>query len=1038
MSVKLRSLLLLLISCLGPVALADQPARLHLYVFQEGLPLPEVSLKQGETVLAVTDRNGAAHLQLPPGEYAFDLRHRERSLKQLPLTLDSGGSTQLILSIPTRGAEADVDIESSAGTRHLTAAQDGVPGSATATISGHIYSLEGGKPIRGVRIFLSGIRQEIRTDEEGHFSVRVPPGEYSLSVVHPEYSTQTRTGLKLADGGSETIELELTPSGLQLEEYTVTAPYLEGGTLALLDEQRNSSNVVDVISADQISNAGDSSAAGALKRVTGLTLIDDKFVYVRGLGERYSSTALNGAALPSPDPTRRVVPLDLLPASVLGSIVVQKTYSPDMPGEFGGGAILLRTRGIPEEKVRKFALSTGGNSQSTFQEGLTYRGGDSDFLGFDDGTRAMPATLRRISDGGRRLDVFWSEEETERAGESLPAIYALQRDSLPPDLGLKINLGDRYEAYDSDWGWGYNFSLSYSNQWRQREEKRVDYILDGSGGLFADDTITRQKTQNDIDLNGMLNLSLEVGDRHKLQSTTLLARNTTDTAILDEGYRSENDLFIKESHLEWVERQLFAQQFNGEHNIEALHDLKLDWQLSYALADRDEPDSRFYRYQQDENGRYYFDHRLGESNERVYEQLSDTNTSVGVNLTLPLYDFLSGQALLKAGLSANDKRRDSEIVRFRFETRSDNDLDPEGMYADSLEKIITPENIDQDGFRLKNTTLPTDNYTASQTVTAAYLMGEYDYAERYKLMTGVRFENSDQTVTTFELANPDQANRENLVADNLLPALSATWRFRPDQQLKFAASQTVNRPDFKELSQAPYIDPETRDVVIGNPRLEVASITHLDLRWDWYLTKFEGLSAALFYKNFDKPIERVIRLGAGGIHTFRNAETAQNFGIELNSRFWLSRLFGRAASRFYLESNLSLIDSTVSLGEAGAQQTTDNRPLQGQSPWVVNLTLGYENLLKRSKASLLFNMAGERITTVGTKSRPDLYEQPVPLLDFVYSRSFLFEEKHAELKLKAKLKNILDPAFEVHQGSDIQKSYNKGRSLSIGMEYSWK
>ena len=1036
MSVRFPTALLLLY--LTTAVVAAEPSRLHLYVFQEGLPLPEVRLKRRQRVLAVTDRNGAAHLQLPAGEYAFDLVYQGRSLKQLPLKLGSGGSTQLILSIPSRGAEGDVDIESSSGEFHLAGEAGSAAGEATAIISGRLYSLEGGKPISGARIFVSGVRQMIRSDEEGRFTVPVPPGEYSLSVIHPEYSTQTRTGLKVTGGGKVEVELELTPSGLQLEEYTVTAPYLEGGTLAMLDEQRNSANVVDVISSDQISNAGASNAAGALKRVTGLTLIDGKFVYVRGLGERYSSTMLNGAMLPSPDPTGRVVPLDLFAASVLGGIVVQKTYSPDMPGEFGGGTILLRTRGIPEEKVRRFALYSGGNSRSTFQEGLTYRGGDTDFLGIDDGTRALPARLDRISDGGRRLDVFWSEAETEQAGESLPDIYDLEGKTLPPDAGLKINLGDRFESYDSNWGWGYNFSLNYKNKWRDREEKRVDYILDGRGGLVADDTINRKKTENDIDLSSMLNLALELGEQHNLQSTTLLSRKTTGNAILDEGYRSENDLFVKESHLEWVERQLLAQQFSGEHHIDSLNDLKVDWQFSYALADRYEPDSRFYRYQKDESGRYYFDYRLGESNERVFERLDDTNTNFGVNLALPLYDFLSGQARFKAGASVNTKERDSKIVRFRFETRSDNNLDPAVMYNDSLERILTPDNIGVDGFRLKNTTLPTDNYTASQTISAAYLMGEYDLASKYKLMTGVRFENSEQRVTTFELANPDQASTEELVSKNVLPAFTASWQFRPDQQLKFAASRTVNRPDFKELSKAPYIDPETRDVVIGNPLLDVASISHLDLRWDWYLTKFEGMSAALFYKQFDKPIERVIRLGAGGIHTFKNAEMAENYGVELNSRFWLSRLFGRAASRFYLESNLSLIDSKVKLGEAGAQQTTDNRPLQGQSPWVVNLTLGYENLLKRSKASLLFHMAGERITTVGTKNRPDLYEQPVPLLDFVYRRSFLFEEKHSKLRLSVKLKNILDPVFEVRQGSDVQKSYNKGRTLSIGMEYSWK
>jgi len=792
--------------------------------------------------------------------------------------------------------------------------------------------------------------------------------------------------------------------------------------------------VMEVIGADQMSNSGDSDAAGALKRVTGLTVVGGKFIYVRGLGERYTSTTLNGAGLPSPDPTRRVVPLDLFPTGILGSVVIQKTYTPNMPGEFGGGTIELRTRGLPEEKFTKISVSLQGNTQTTFKDGLSYQGGDTDFLGIDDGSRAFPDTLNNLTQGGSGLLTGLTPEQVEAAGESLPRNYAVNTTTLPPDLGFKFIHGDRLEPYESNWGWGYLVSMQYKNQWQLREEQRTTYGLGSGSSLVALDETNLQITENEIDLSGMAYLALELGNDHVLESTTLLSRKTTNTVERKDAFLSENEITVRDTTLEWVERQLFLEQLHGKHIFPSWNELQMDWLATYSTADRDEPDTRFYRYEQRQDGLYAFSQE-GQSNETSFEKLHDEARGINLDFRLPLYDLFPGDTTIKFGLLHERKDRDSSIARFRFLTDfSRNNIDPDDLVTDSPDQVLTPENIGPDGYQLRNTTLPTDNYTAAQSIDAQYLMGEVA-TEQFKWLLGARVESSSQEVTTFKLTDPDEQTVASLDTKDVLPAASVAWKMNNDMQLRLAYGRTVNRPDFKELSEAPYIDSESRYVVIGNPNLERALITHYDLRWEWYLTSFESVSVALFYKDFEQPIEQVIRLGAGGIRTFANADAATNQGVEFQGRVWLSRLMGKDYSRFYIDGNLSLINSEVQLGDAGAQQTNQNRPLQGQSPWIVNFTLGYENLVSRTKAALLFNMAGERITSVGVKGLPDGYEQPAPQLDAVYSTTFYQGIKGEKWKLKLRLKNILNPEIKTLRGDQVESLTQNGISFKASLQY---
>ncbi|MCK4709919.1 MAG: carboxypeptidase regulatory-like domain-containing protein, partial [Gammaproteobacteria bacterium] len=534
-----RFILISLVLLWSASSYAGKASEFLIYVLADGLPVENAEIFINNSFYKKTNKNGFAKCRLSKGQVAIEVKNNNVKLYGLNVSINNLSNSLLIIHQLKNVDRPVIDLESSDSSiasnasinANLIKTKDQSKGEAV--IKGYVTSLVSGVPVPGAQVYISGVAEKIKTDENGRFEYKVSSGVYAMSIVHGDFSMQSVTDITLVDKEVFSRNFELTPAAKELEEFTVTAPLVEGGSLALIDEKRNTSSVVEVLGSEQMSNAGDSDAAGALKRVTGLTLIDGKYVYVRGLGERYSSITLNNAGVPSPDPTRRVVPLDLFPTGMLESIVVQKTFSPDMPGDFAGGVVQLRTKGIPEEKVRKLSVSTGFNTNTTFQEGYRYQGGDTDFLGIDDGGRDMPAFLNDVTNGGATQLSSLDSDVLEAAGESLPVNYQVTGFTIRPDIGLKLNMADRNKSYDSDWGWGYNFAFNYSNKWHLSEEEHFTYGLDGSGGLIQFDNYQRTRTTNEVNLGGMLNFTAEFGNSGKIESTTLLTRKTSNSVFID-------------------------------------------------------------------------------------------------------------------------------------------------------------------------------------------------------------------------------------------------------------------------------------------------------------------------------------------------------------------------------------------------------------------------------------------------------------------------------------------------------------------------
>ncbi len=800
------------------------------------------------------------------------------------------------------------------------------------------------------------------------------------------------------------------------------------------DEKRETASVSDVVGGEQFTRSGDSNVAESLKRVTGLSTVGGKFVYIRGLGERYSTTLLNGAILPSPEPINRVVPMDLFPTAVLESVLVQKTYSAQFPSEFGGGVLQLRTKKSIDEFFWNVSSSVGMTTDVNFGKGMTTPRGDLAWLGYDNGYRGIPDALRLATEGDRELrrvsrfsrsGAGYTAQELQSIGQSLRNEYNPNFEDIPANIDFSTSLGNFHEIGSTGATFNYLAAIDYSNSWDQNEIERKTYKISNEG-LQLDDNLVWDGTENSIDVSGILATGIDFNANHNVRLTSVVLRKTDDRVGMVEGDIAQ-EAYIRRTELEWIERELFSNQLQGDHYFPAFNELVINWRYSDVKAERDSPDHRRYRYDLESDGSYQFSTRA-DGNVRRFSSLDDDAEDFGLDATMVFYGSDNTIFTTQAGFVTNRKVRDSEIRRYSFFDRGRRTRDPELLVL-SMEEIFVPENIALDAFELREFTRPTDNYVARNESESWYANGEVNFDDRLRLNGGVRLEKFQQSVNTFDLFRDAEVNAGQN-SEDVLPAFSATF-VNNDHQFRLAYSETLSRPDFRELSPAAFTDPITGREVVGNPNLLITSITNYDFRWEWYFGFSDYLSAGVFYKEFENPIESIIQGGATGLQTFTNARSGENQGIELEAYKDLEFL-GGIGEDFYVQANLSFIDSSVEISEENAGIVTNlSRPLQGQSDWLFNFQAGYEPFTGTT-ATLLYHYFGERITEVGIEGAPDLYEQPFGELNFNFIR-----ELNDNWKVQFKGRNLLDERSEITQGGLISTAYDLGRQFSFQIDYTF-
>ncbi|RKU08206.1 hypothetical protein C6501_16785 [Candidatus Poribacteria bacterium] len=949
----------------------------------------------------------------------------------------------------------------------------------TIKIIGVVIDSDTNTPLVDVTIKVVDTNIKVKTDETGTFSLELLVGTYAFQVSAPFYNAAVLSDIKVnAQGLSDPLQVILEPQVVKLDAINMRVKLSQSGERGLLEKRMRSSLIEDSISTEEISKLPDSSAAQAIKRVTGVSIVGGKYVFVRGLGERYSNTLLNNVEIPSPEPNRRVVPMDIFPASLLASLQTVKTFSPDQPGGFAGGSVQVFTKDFPETLTMSLSLSTGFNTQATGTKGLTYPGGSYDFLGFDDGSRNLPEIIREkpadipIRERGRFTTRGYTAAEIQEFGRSFSNVWSVERFVVPINQGYKFSIGNSSNLLGKQFG--YLGVISYGNSHSHNIQERRDFGIGLNDVLTTKTDYVVEESKHEVDWGSVVNTSLRLSQDHLLSVRTLTTHTSEDQTRTWEGFNQDRNTDMRSARLRYVERQLFSGQIAGSHgfnigeqeiengppkeNLDSINetientavkgidqpDISLDWRLTYSRASRDEPDTRETIYedtgvQTDENGNVMLDEDgnpiplftfrdITHSGSRFFFNLEDNDYNARVDLKAPMLFRFDGS--IKTGGLLRYRDRAFDVRRFRFQP-SDN-IEAKGVTLSSPpEALFESTNIAPRVFELRESTRETDNYSADHLIYSGYLMFDTSLSKKWQLMIGMRLESSNQILISFDPFTPNATPIEaNLNTLDLLPGINLTYRLTERMNWRLAYSHTVTRPDLRELAPFDYTDFVGGRTILGNPELERTLIDNFDFRWEVFPDTSAGVVAiSAFYKNFKKPIEQIIKPTAEVLITYENAEGAHNYGIELEARQNLG-IISPLLSPFSINTNAAFINSRVVLPEDIGIQTSDERPLQGQCPYIINISIGYEAPNWGISSSVAYNIYGRRLADVGNHGAPDVYEQPRGQLDLSFSRPVA-----DAYKFSFSAKNLLDPDVYFKQGDATSVIYKIGRSFSFGISY---
>jgi len=849
---------------------------------------------------------------------------------------------------------------------------------------------------------------------------------------------------------------------------------------------------VDLLGAEQIGRIGDSTAAVALKRVPGITLVDGKFVYVRGLGERYSSSTLNGATVPSPDLTRNVIPLDIFPASIIKSIAVQKGFTANMPATFGGGNIDLRTKGIPEEFV--FSIEASGGMNSISSDYLDYKGGSDDSWGTDDGTRALSSDIsygltnyfsslnaaepslspNSIQASAARRGEEISDEQAAALNATMAAgIYSdldiNENSSSLQDSGFSVSVGNVFDFGDN-FQFGVMATGDYDTSIRN-QERTIRTFRDPE-----DEFTTGTRTTENVSITASLNFGLRWGEDHEVESKNLFIRNTDDD--VSKTYRFNNSASFGSGNgfvdydYRFEQRELEVYQITGSHTLgydtkEALglgerlsflDDLELTWFYSDSEASTEIPSETNIEGSISRNLESdsidVLSTRLVQKARMVdvrFTELEDSVESSGFELSLPI--SAGSWAINLSGGGKYDKK--TRIYEQLDLSIGPNNSAVNDSLSGNISTALSEANITNPAYEYEITYQDglSRSYMAAAMTDAFFGSADFFWNDTFRVVLGARYEEYKQFSAAYhpyrvignrididDVTDLQEGESPESVfyLEEVYPSLALTYVipdfWAQDFSLRFSASETVVLPDLREISPSSYQDPLTDIVVSGNPDAIQSDLTNYDLRAEWFFSTGDNLTVSLFYKDITSPIEYFLDTGTEDSlsATIENAESGNIQGIEFE---WLKSLefLGYYGEAFFLSGNLTLAESELTVGDQIEVSVTNReRPLRGASEYVANFQFGYDSDDGKHAATLVYNVFGERVYTAGVGDEPDAYEQPFAAVDLSYT---FFPTDNFTVKFKAR--NLLDEKVLISQGNVDVFEAEVGQSYSLGVKYTY-
>ncbi|PWS26679.1 TonB-dependent receptor [Pedobacter yonginense] len=905
----------------------------------------------------------------------------------------------------------------------------------TGKISGVISDKKTGETLIGVTVKIKGTTKGVSTDVDGRYSLQaMASGKYTLEFSYVGYQTKEISDVEVKAPAVTSLNVILNEAnGQNLQEVVVRASFKQESINSLYASQKNSAVISDGVSSDQIKKSPDRNTSDVLKRVSGATIQDNKFVVIRGLGDRYNTATLDGSSLPSTEPNRKAFSFDIVPSNLVDNLIVSKTATPDLPADFTGGAIQISTKDIPDKNFISFGVGTGYNTASTFKDFKSGARNATDYFGFDNGDRALPSNFPsrlKIANG-------ITTEQGIAAMKSLSRDWNIYNNTALPTQNYQFTIG-RVKEFKNENKLGALFSLTYRNSQTINNDVIRDYV-----NFDYHDNIYRFSTN----LGALANFAYSFG-KNKITFKNIYNRAYDDSYLERNGFNSDRGRDIKFYAFDLLQKSLFKSTIEGNHAI-GESSSKINWSLSYANILNDQPDQKKISYQRNPQDAGTDQYRyvastgtLSKENSRLFSKLNEDNYSGGVNYTLPLKMF--GQiSTFKAGVSSiyRDRTFDARFVGFKANTSAPN---ADEISTRPISRLYALDAINSGAYTLDDISADGDSYNAHSLTNAGYLMLDNKFGEKSRLVWGLRVEQFN-VVLDSKVPSPQTSVDDNYV--DFLPSANYTYSLTPKINLRASYYRTLARPEFRELASAAIYDYELLALQQGNPNLKEAKIDNADIRFEFYPQAGQIISISGFYKKFHNAIESFNSDGGSSrIITFINSDKVDVYGVELEFRksldFILNTDFMKKTT-FY--TNLSLIKSKVETNNTGLNLKDTNRPLVGQAPYIINAGLQHSFLEDKLNFNVLYNRVGRKLNVAGGVLFPAIWEAPRNVVDLQLALKVI--KNRGEIKFNANdilnnritqyYDNDLDKKYDIARGDETISSYKPGVNFSLAFSYNF-
>lgn len=904
--------------------------------------------------------------------------------------------------------------------------------SQTSIIKGTILEDKTGKTMPGVDIKVINTKFSASTDFDGNFIIReVPVGTYEVQFSTSSYKTKILTEVVVKAEDATVLSVSLEESKNVLKEVVITRTRAKVESVkSLLLQQKNSASVSDGISAESIKRTPDKSTSDVLKRISGASIQDNKFVIIRGLNDRYNTAILNGGTLPSSEPDRKAFSFDIFPSNMLDNLIITKTATPDLPGEFAGGVIQINTKAVPDKDFQSISVGSGYNTVTTFKEQRTYKGSGTDFLGFDNGSRDLPSSFP-----SKENFALLNNQERLNLAKSLNYDWGINDARFKPNTSLQYTLGKHFNVGEKVFGMLFSLTHNTTNNFNEVNRKDYDESPRVEQVNYDDKNYTEQ-----VLTAALANFSMKLNSNNTFSFKNIFSINSTDLVVERSGLPNINEPTVINSNVRWfTSNKIYSGQLNGDHYFETPK-IKLNWTGFYSDINRNVPNLRRNAYQisnpnstipsetipfanlgistgsTDNGGQMFF----SENKESIAGAKFDLSRKFTIG-----EEFINE---IKIGAFAQERKRDFYSRQLFFTLGSISPEVRDALTTLPNETIFSQANLGEispgvNGFTTYELTKPNDDYQAGSKLNAAYIMFDNKY-KGVRLIWGARLENFVQTLNTSltDVLDLKLNNKQN----DFLPSANLVFALDKKQNLRFSFSKTLNRPEYRELAPFGFYDFTTQFFTQGNALLKIAKIDNYDFRYEIYPGKGQLFSFSYFRKDFTNPVE--IKRLENSTAVYDNANSAKNSGIELEFRTLLSSLFKSENTRVFdditLFSNLAIVKSKADVSNFGTPGQ-NSRVLQGQSPYVINAGVQYLGTDNGWALSANLNRAGDRLyfgAGVGPKD-PEIWEKARTFLDMQIAKTFL--DKKLEIKLN--IQNILaqDQLFYENR-TDIPYDYRLG------------